>query len=71
MTYVPVYKRLPNQFLRYEEHLFDDGAGNTGTERVAVYLDKAGAEKRECAQVIWDMQPQSRNPSPGAAGGGR
>ena len=65
MAYVPVYKRLPNQFLRYEEHRFDDGAGNTGMERVAVYLDKSGAEKRECAQIVWDKQPHSRTPDTG------
>ena len=63
MTYIPIYKRPPNKFICYEELRFNDGAGNTGTKRVAVYLDKSGAEKRETAQVIWDVQPHSRGPS--------
>lgn len=60
MAYIPIYHRPPNKFIRYEMHRFDDGAGNTGVERVAVYRDKAGAEKRESAQVIWDKPPHSR-----------
>ena len=63
MSYIPIYKRAPNTFVRYELERFDDGAGNTGAERVAIYLDKHGAEKRESAQVIWDRQPHSR-PNP-------
>ena len=60
MTYIPIYHRSPNRFVRYEMHRFDDGAGNTGTARVAFYLDKHGIEKQETAQVIWDRQPHSR-----------
>lgn len=61
MPYIPIYHRPPNKFVRYEMQRFDDGAGNTGVERVAVYLDKNGTEKRESAQVIWDRQPHTRH----------
>lgn len=52
--YIPVYHRPPNKFLRYEERRFDDGAGHTGTERIALYQDKNGKQREETAQVIWD-----------------
>ena len=61
MSYIPIYHRPPNKFLRYEMHRFDDGAGNTGVARVAFYLDKHGTEKQETAQVIWDRQPHMRS----------
>lgn len=52
--HLPIYHRPPNKFLRYEERRFDDGAGHTGTLRIAVFLDKSGKEREETAQVIWD-----------------
>ena len=56
MTYTPIYKRPPNKFMRYEEVAFTDQVGNTGVKRIAIYLDKHGAEKTEVAQVIWDKK---------------
>jgi hypothetical protein len=61
MPYIPIYHRPPNKFLRYEMKRFDDGAGNTGAQRVAFYLDRHGVERSECAQVIWDRQPHMRS----------
>ena len=53
-VYVPVWKRAPNKFLRYELKDLDDGAGNVGHIRVAIYMDKNGNQKSETAQVIWN-----------------
>lgn len=54
--YIPVYKRPPNTFLRYEERQFDDGASHTGTERVAIFLDKNKKLSEMTAQIIWNKQ---------------
>jgi len=52
--YIPIYCRPPNKFLKYIERRFDDGYGHTGTERVAVFLDKKGRNCEMTAQIIWD-----------------
>lgn len=52
--YIPIYHRLPNRFSHYEERKFDDGAGHTGTERIAIYFNKKGKRCEEVVQVIWN-----------------
>lgn len=61
--HLPIYHRPPNRFLRYEERRFDDGAGNTGTKRIAIYTDKGGTQREDTAQVIWDA-PNGSNEGP-------
>jgi len=52
--YIPIYKRPPNQFIKYELRPFDDKAGHIGSERVAIFRDKGGAIREMVAQMIWD-----------------
>lgn len=51
--YLPRYCTPPNKLLRYEMEPFDDGDGNGGEVRIAIFLDKKGKEQRYEAQVIW------------------
>lgn len=51
--YIPIWKRPPNTFLKYEERPFDDGHGHSAVLRIAVYKDKKGNVKEEVAQVKW------------------
>lgn len=51
--YIPVYKRSPNKFERYEERNFDDNHGNGGVVVVAIFKDKNGKLQEMDAQVKW------------------
>lgn len=55
--YLPIYHRTPNKFLRYELRKFEVVACIrvlTGTERIAIFLDKNGKQQEMSAQVMWD-----------------
>ena len=54
--HLPLYTRAPNTLLRYEDERFTDRSGNSGVDRVAVYLDRNGKEQRMTAQIIWDKE---------------
>ena len=56
--HLPIYTRLPNTLLRYEDERFTDRSGNSGVDRVAVYLDRNEKEQRMTAQIIWDKSKQ-------------
>lgn len=62
-TFLPIYHRAPNKFIRYEERRFDDGAGHTATMRIAIFKDKNGAEQEMTAQVMWDEDRVPRKPA--------
>ena len=58
MIYVPVWKRPPNKFLRYEERLFAlpanaHGIVKSGIETVAIFKDKNGKEQEMQAFIKW------------------
>lgn len=57
IPYHLVYHRAPNKFLRYELRKFEVVTclrTITGTERIAVFLDKNNKEQEMSAQVMWD-----------------
>ncbi len=51
--YIPIYKRPPNKFIKYEERPFNYGYGQVGIERVAIFLNKNRKECEMIAQIIW------------------
>jgi len=58
MIYIPVWKRPPNKFIRYEDVPFKlkhnaYGIIKTGIETVAVFNDKNGKEQRMAAYIKW------------------
>lgn len=49
LPYLPIYHRPPNKFLRYELRKFEVETcirAITGTERIAIFLDKNGNNKK-------------------------
>ena len=54
MVYIPVYCRLPNKFIKYEERRFDDKVGHSGIKRVAIFTNKKKQQCEMTAQVMWD-----------------
>jgi len=57
IPYLPIYHRPPNKFLRYELRNFEVVTCIkvlTGTERIAIFLDKNGKQQEDTAQVMWD-----------------
>jgi hypothetical protein len=52
--YHPYYCSPPNKLIRYEVRDFDDGHGNGGKCRWAIYTDKKGKQCEMVAQVIWE-----------------
>lgn len=58
MTYIPVWKRSPNKFIRYEDRSFTlppnaYGIVKHGVETVAVFNDKKGNQQKMEAFVKW------------------
>lgn len=51
--YYPVFSRLPNKLIRYEERPFDDGYGHYATVVVAIFTDKNKSIQEMDAQVKW------------------
>lgn len=59
MIYVPVWKRPPNRFIRYEDRPFAlpenaHGIIKLGIETVAVFRDKNGKEQEMQAFIKWE-----------------
>lgn len=59
MIYVPVWKRSPNKFIRYEDRAFTLPANaygeiKSGVETVAVFNDKNGKQQEMQAYVKWN-----------------
>lgn len=52
--YTPIYCRKPNGLIIYYFKHFDDGAGHTGIEKIALYYDKNKKEKEMTACIFWD-----------------
>lgn len=52
--YIPVYKRSPCKFIKYETQPFDDGAGHTGMVRIAHFIDKNAKLQQMVVQITWD-----------------
>lgn len=52
-VFIPIWKRAPNKFLRYEDRRFDC-AGFGGVKRIALFNDRNDNLREETAQVIWD-----------------
>ena len=53
--HIPIQHRSLNKFLKYEIRDFDDGYGNSGKVRIAIYLDKNGKQQEVTAQVLWEQ----------------
>lgn len=59
MIYIPVWKRSPNKFLRYEDRSFIlppnvYGIVKSGTETIAIFKDKNGKEQEMQAFIKWN-----------------
>lgn len=55
VPFYPIYARAPNKLVRYDERPFSiPSTGQTGVERVAIFLDKNKKEQEMSAQVMWD-----------------
>jgi len=54
-SYTPIYKRLPNKFIRYEERAFDDGAGHKAILNIAIFSDKKNTIQEMVAHVNWNI----------------
>lgn len=52
-SHLPIYSRPPCKLIRYEIRDFNDGAGNGGQRRIAIYFDKHSNQKEMIAQTIW------------------
>lgn len=62
-TYIPVWKRSPNRFIKYEERSFIlpsdcNGTILSGVETIALFLDKNGKEQTMQAYIKWDKYIQ-------------
>lgn len=60
MTYIPVWKRSPNKFLRYECRPFTlppnaYGVVKPGVETIAIFNDKNGKQQEMQAFVKWNV----------------
>lgn len=54
--YLPIYHRPLNKFLRYELRKFEVVTCTkvlTGTERIAIFMDKNGKKQKMPTQVMW------------------
>jgi hypothetical protein len=56
VPHIPIYMKAPNKFIRYEVRDFDDGYGNGGKVRVAIFSDKNGKVQEMDAQVMWEYR---------------
>lgn len=59
MIYIPVWKRSPNKFLRYEDRPFANpvnayGIVKSGIETIAIFKDKNNKEQEMQAFIKWD-----------------
>jgi len=54
--YIPIYCRPPNKFIKYVNKNFNDKAGHTGTEIVALYTDRKNKLCEMTAQILWDIK---------------
>lgn len=59
MIYVPVWKRPPNKFIRYEERPFTlpanaNGVVKSGIETIAIFRDKNGKDQGMQAFIKWE-----------------
>lgn len=59
MTYIPVWKRSPNKFIKYEDRPFTltanaHGIVKSGIETIAIFKDKNGNDQEMQAFIKWD-----------------
>lgn len=59
MIYVPIWKRPPNKFIRYEDRRFilpanAYGTVKSGIETVAIFKDKNGKDQEMQAFIKWE-----------------
>lgn len=59
MTYIPVWKRSPNKFIRYEERSFTlrpnaTGEVLSGIETIAIFLSRSGNQEEMVSHIKWN-----------------
>jgi len=53
-VYIPVWNRIPNRLIRYEDRKFTTRIGETGIETVAIFKDKRMNIQEMTAYIKWD-----------------
>lgn len=55
-VYIPIWKRPPNTFIKYEDRIFTNQNGETGIVTMAIFKDKKNNIQEMTAYIKWDEQ---------------